>query len=97
MGGAFNQCGASVRRVRARRGLHLGLGQPPVLPRRQAPEQQRPERHALERDHRMPDRLAHAPDLALAALVDRDLQAIGSEPPHARRRGAPVLQLDALT
>ena len=45
---------------------------------------------------RMPDRLAHPPHLALAALVDRRARARRAEPAHPRGRGAPVLELDPL-
>ena len=42
------------------------------------------------------DRLAHALDLAVAALVDRDLEDVAADAPHARGRREAVLELDAL-
>ena len=44
----------------------------------------------------MADRLAHAPHLAVAALVDRDAQEAGVEQRDLGRRGAAVVELDAL-
>jgi hypothetical protein len=41
------------------------------------------------------DRLAHAPHLTLAALVDDYLDQVRCQPAHARRAGAPVLEIDA--
>src|SRR4051812_11415709 len=76
MGAAFNQSARGApQRVRFR------LRQPPVLAGLQPAQPQRPERDALELDHPMPDGLAHPADLALAALVDRDLQAVRRQPP----------------
>jgi hypothetical protein len=43
----------------------------------------------------MADGLAHPPDLPLAALVDRDLERVRSEPANLRRGGAAVVELDA--
>ena len=59
-------------------------------------EPQRAEAHALERDHRVADGLEHPPHLALAALVDGDLDAVGRESLHARGCRPPVVELDAL-
>ena len=42
----------------------------------------------------MADGLEHPPHLALAALVDGDLDEVGREPAHARGRGDPVVELD---
>ena len=66
-----------------------------MLAGRQPAEPHRPERHPLERGDRMADRLAHAPHLALAALVDRELDVVGGELANLRRGGEPVLELDA--
>ena len=44
----------------------------------------------------MPDRLAHAAHLAVAALVDRDAQEAGVEQRDLGRRGEAVVELDAL-
>src|SRR6185369_16506314 len=64
-----------------------------LLERAQA---QRPEGHPLERADRVPDRLEHPLDLALAALVDGQLEVVGAQPPDLRGRGDAVLELDAL-
>src|ERR1044071_1311949 len=63
--------------------LDLRRREPPVLALLELPQPQWPEAHALERDHRMPDRLEHSPHLALAPLVDGDLDPVGAEPLHA--------------
>src|SRR4051794_16692885 len=76
--------------------LHLGWGQPAVAPGRQRPEAQRPERDPLERLDPVADRLAHPAHLALAPLVDRELELARPDPPHLRRRGAAVVELDPL-
>ena len=44
---------------------------------------------------RMADRLAHAPHLAVPALVEHELEPGAAEPTHAGRRGRPVLELDS--
>ena len=44
----------------------------------------------------MADRLAHAPDLALAALVDRELEHVGPQLAHLGGRRAAVVELDAV-
>ena len=44
----------------------------------------------------MADRLAHPAHLAVAALVEDELEAGRTEPAHARGRREPVLELDAL-
>jgi hypothetical protein len=62
---------------------------------RQIAEHQRPEANALQAHDPVPDVLAHALDLALAALVDRDLERVGLHAGDAGRRGHPVLELDA--
>ena len=49
-----------------------------------SPSRSGPKRDALERAHAVADRLAHPPHLALAALVDRELE------PVRRRAGAPA-------
>jgi len=64
--------------------------------RPQLAELERPERDPLEHPDRVPDPLAHAPDLALSPLADRQLERVGGEPRDPRRRGSAVLQHDAL-
>src|SRR3954451_13640137 len=76
--------------------LDLGRRQAAVLAGLQAAEAQRAEGDPLERADRVPDGLAHALDLALAALVDGQLDAVGPEAAGARRRREPVLELHAL-
>ncbi len=64
----------------------------------QVTEPQGAEGDALQGEHRVADRLAHAPHLTVAAFVDRQLQLVSpkcAQPPHARGRGGPVLQLHA--
>ena len=60
----------------ARAAARSPAGAAGAAPRRRRAELQRPEAHALERAHRMADRLAHPPDLALAALADRELEHV---------------------
>ncbi len=50
---------------------------------------------AVEPQHRVADRLEHPLDLAVAALVQRQLDR-GGRPPHGRGRGRAVLELDAV-
>ncbi|MGZ6604310.1 MAG: hypothetical protein ACXVFO_15835, partial [Solirubrobacteraceae bacterium] len=66
-----------------------------MCPRREPGERERPERHPLERPDGVAHRVAHALDLALAALVDGELEDVAapSEAACARRRGPSVLQL----
>ncbi len=61
----------------------------------QVTELQRAEADALELQHAVADVVAHTLDLALAALVDRDLECVGLDPRHPRRRRHPVLEPDA--
>ena len=75
---------------------HLGLGQRPPLPRGEAAVGQRPDPDPHQPPHRVADRLAHAPDLAVAALVDGDAQRVAVHQGHLGRGGGAVLQLDAL-
>src|SRR5437868_7041249 len=68
--------GSRPRCGRPAESFHLGAGQPPVGTGREVAELERAEAHALERPHRMADRRAHAPDLALSALVDGQLERV---------------------
>jgi len=63
---------------------------------REVAQAQRAESDALEPQDRVPDRVEHAPDLPLAALVQHELDAVGREPPRARGGGHAVLQRHAL-
>ncbi len=64
--------------------------------RGQVAEVERAERDAPQREHRMPDGLAHPAHLPLAALADRDLEHVGAQAADPRRGGPPVVELDAL-
>ena len=55
-----------------------------------------PDAGAHQAHHRMADRLAHAPHLAVAALVDGDAAERGAHERHLGRRGQAVVELDAL-
>jgi len=75
--------------------LDLFRAQPPVGAGAKAAKLERAEADSLERRDRVPDLLAHAPDLPLAALVDRELDRVRRHAPDPCRRAAPVLELDA--
>ena len=94
MGGAGDAGGTAPRG--ASRIRDLGVREPPVGALAQVAELQRAEADALERPDGVPDGLAHAPDLALAALVDAQLEDVRAQPAHVGRGGAPVVELDAL-
>src|SRR5436190_13587602 len=64
------------RRGRLTQPLDLRRGQPAVGAGREVAELERAEAHTLEGPHRMAHRGAHAPDLALAALVDRQFERV---------------------
>src|SRR4051794_11098398 len=82
--------------ARLAQALDLGRGQLAMPAGRQRAEAHRAERDALERLHAVTHGLAHPPHLALAALVDGDLELARADPPHPRRPGAPVVELDPL-
>jgi hypothetical protein len=63
----------------------------------QVPELQWPEPDTLQLEDRMPDGVAHALDLPLAALVNGDLQLVGLEAGHPGRGGATVLEVHPLS
>jgi hypothetical protein len=50
----------------------------------------------VQPDDRVADGLAHSLDLVLAALVDAQLEPARAETPNVGRRGAAVLEVDAL-
>ncbi len=70
----------------------LGWGEPAVRARTQVSQRQRAEPDPLQRSDRVADRLAHPLDLALAALVDRQLDRVRRDPPDARRGGHAVVE-----
>jgi hypothetical protein len=63
---------------------------------RQLAELEWTEADPLQLQHTVADVFAHALDLALAALVDRDLEGVGFYAGDARRRGHPILELDSV-
>ena len=89
-------CGvvASYRRA------HFTRAQRTPLARREPPVGNRTDARAHEPEHRVTDRVAHAPHLAVAALVDAELDrgalvALLHET-HTRRRGQAVVELHAV-
>src|SRR3954451_3035902 len=74
--------------------LDLGRGEAAVAAGRQRAEPQGTEGDALERLDPVADRLAHPPYLALAPLVDRELELAPADAADPGRRGAAVLELD---
>jgi len=50
----------------------------------------------MEAGHRVPDRLEHPLRLAVAALVERELEPAPAEASRSRGRGETVVELDAL-
>src|SRR4051812_31562853 len=76
--------------------LDLRLGQAAIGTGLEAAEAQRPERDALERGHRMADRLAHPAHLALAPLAQRQLEHSGPWLAHLSRARPPVVEFDPL-
>src|ERR671936_699457 len=76
--------------------LDFGSRQPAVVPGREVAEAQRPEGDPPQDDDAVADRFAHAPHLALVALVDGQLELVRADEPHARGRRAAVVELDAL-
>src|SRR4051812_46792994 len=86
---------ASSWRASAAEALDLLAPQAPRRPGCEVAELERAEGDAAQLDDRVADRLEHAADLPLAALVDDDLQ-LGAEALDARRRGRAVVELDAV-
>jgi hypothetical protein len=79
--------------------LNLEGGQTPPAAGLQTPQLQGTDRRADELGNRMPDRVAHPPDLPVAALVDRYLdqgpaRALVDDPGTGRCSDA-VVELDA--
>src|SRR3954470_2388507 len=75
--------------------LDLRRRQPPTRPRLEPLEPERAECDALERHDPVPHRLDHPPDLTVAALADRDLEARRGEPTDASGRCGAIVELDA--
>src|ERR1700728_3685393 len=75
----------------------LGLGETPVLADRERAEAQRTEGDALQSQYGMPDGVAHATHLAIAAFADRQLElvAAAAQAPSACGRRGTVLEQDA--
>src|SRR5215203_4167374 len=91
---AYRRIGGGIQS--AAQPLDLRGGELAVPAGRQAAEPERAEGHPLERLDAVPDRLAHPPHLALATLVDGDLELARGDATDLRRRGAAVVELDAL-
>src|SRR3954469_547401 len=88
-GGSAGEAGTAFQ------ALHLVSGQLAPVARRQASRLEPGVADALEPAHRMTDRVAHPADLAVAALVERQLETAGRQAADARGRGRAVVQLDA--
>ena len=77
--------------------LDLGVGQrPPRAPGARPAVLERADARPHQPRHRVADGLAHPPDLAVAALVDRDPQHAGAGLGDLGRGGHAVLELDAV-
>src|SRR4051812_7696718 len=74
--------------------LHLVAGQLTPLARPDALCIEPRIADALEPAHGVADRLAHPAHLAVAPLVQRQLEAAGRQTAHASRRGRAVVELD---
>ncbi len=90
---AKSRIAAVLSARRLAQALDLGGCEAPHRAGPEVVEAQRAERDTLQRLDRMADRLAHPLDLALAALVDGDLQHAGLDLADTRRRRATVLEL----
>src|SRR5689334_536650 len=75
--------------------LHLVAGQLAPLAGREAAGVEARVADALEPAHRMADRFAHPPHLAVAALVQRQLDRPRAHAPNLRRCRHAVVELDA--
>ena len=93
--GATAARGDALRRELAQL-LDLGGLELPVPAGREVAQAQRAEGDALQAHHGVPDGVEHPPHLPLAALVQRDLDALGREPARARGRRHPVVEEHAL-
>ena len=74
----------------------LGPPELPPLARRKAVDAETRVDAPVQPADAVTDRLAHPPHLAVAALVEHELEAGRAEPADARRRRDAVLELDAL-
>ena len=75
---------------------HLVGRQRPPLPRPQPAVAERTDARAHQARHRVADRLAHPPHLAVAAFVDDDAQHARRRLRHRGRGGAAVVEVDAV-
>src|SRR5580700_9681759 len=99
MGAILSERGAvplRAWRLRAQR-LQLALAETPMLARCESSEAQGTESDALQTQDGMPDGLAHAPHLTVAAFADRELELVAATAQAARAGGGgrTVLQLHA--
>src|SRR5438270_7398141 len=83
----------SIERGRAQP-RDLGGAQPAVRAGSEAAEREPAEGDPLQRDDAVPERLAHAPHLALAPLADRQLERGLADAADLRRRGWAILEQD---
>ncbi len=88
--------GDCVRASRARRRSTSSSRRRRCAPAASAPSVSGPKRTRTSDSDRMPDGLAHPAHLAVASLVDRQLDLLGCQAAHARGRRGAVLELDAL-
>ena len=88
-------CSSASGRCRRQRSQLVGRERPPRAGRKRR-SWIGPMRVRTRRGHGMADGLAHPPDLAVAALVDRDPQHAGARLGDLGRRGRAVVQLDAV-
>src|ERR1700680_237426 len=70
--------------------LDLARAELPVRPGLEALQAQRAKADAPQLEHRVADRLAHSPHLAVSALVDRQLDQVPADAAHACGHGRPV-------
>src|SRR4249919_1882456 len=75
--------------------LDLVGGEGAPLPGREAPGRDPGVRRPVQMDHRMPDRGAHPPHLAVSALVDGDVDDARPAASDVGGRRRPVVELDA--
>src|SRR5215212_7726002 len=91
---AQSRCSSLIRSILPEP-VDLGRAQPPGPTLGELPQRQGPEPHPPQLLDAVADRLDHPPDLAVAPLVDGDLDHPGRGRSHTPRRGGPVVQVDA--
>ena len=76
--------------------LDLGVSETAPPPAGQIPQLERAEPDPFQTLDRVADGFTHPLDLAFAPLVDGDFERVGRDPAHSRRRGAAILEQDAV-